>query len=57
MFQEVVDQLMITWYSLYEKNKELIEEDDEFDKSKERKKMNTYIEAIVILYKNKDGRM
>ena len=57
MFQEVVDQLMLTWYSLYEKNKDKIEQEDEFDKSRERKKMNTYIEAIVILYQNKGGRI
>lgn len=56
MFNEVVDQLMISWYSLYEKNKEKIENDDEFEQSKERRKMNQYIEAIVILYSNKHGR-
>jgi len=47
---------MVTWYSLYEKNKELMIEDEDFEKSKQRKEMNQYIEAIVILYKNKDGR-
>jgi len=56
MFEKVVDQLMVTWYSLYEKNKELMIEDEDFEKSKQRKEMNQYIEAIVILYKNKDGR-
>jgi len=56
MFEKVVDQLMVTWYSLYEKNKEKIVEDDDFEKSRERKEMNQYIEAIVILYKEKDGR-
>jgi len=56
MLEKVVDQLMVTWYSLYEKNKELMIEDEDFEKSKQRKEMNQYIEAIVILYKNKDGR-
>jgi hypothetical protein len=56
MFDEVVDLLMTQWYSLYEKNKEKIEEDDDFNQSKERKKMNKFIDAIVILYSNKYGR-
>ena len=54
MFTSVVDMLMIQWYAMYEQNKEKIEQEDEFEKSKERKKMNEFIDAIVILYNNKN---
>jgi len=56
MFTEVIDDLMIKWYSMYEQNKDKIEQDDDFDKTKERKKMNVFIDAIVILYQSKNGR-
>jgi hypothetical protein len=56
MFDEVVDMLLVQWYSMYEHNKEKIDEDDDFNQSKERKKMNKFIEAVVILYSNKYGR-
>jgi hypothetical protein len=56
MFQEVIDQLMLMWYSQYTVNKERIEQDDEFNQSRERKKMDEFIEAIVLLYSNKRGR-
>lgn len=56
MYQDVIDQLMVTWYGMYQANKEKIDEDDEFSKSRERKKMDEFIGAIVLLWQNKSNR-
>ena len=55
MFEEVIDLLMVQYYGLYEQHKDAIENDDEFNKSPERKKMNKLIEPIAILWQNKTG--
>jgi len=47
---------MLQYHALYEQNRDRIEEED-FDKTKERKKMNEYVKAIVILFQNKDSRL
>jgi hypothetical protein len=55
MFTEVIDNLLVQWYGMYTDNKEKIENDDEFNTSKERKKMDEFIEAVVILRQSKTG--
>jgi len=57
MFESVIDMLMLSYYGIYDDNRDKIEEgEDDFSKSKERKKMNELVQAIVILYQNKNGR-
>lgn len=56
MFTTVIDNLMVMWYAKYEKNKDKIEQDEEFEKSRERKEMDEFVQAIVVLYQNKTGR-
>ena len=61
MFQDVIDMLVVSYYGMYEKNKQKIAEsdeleDNEFDKSKDRKKMDEFIAAIVLLWQNRSGR-
>lgn len=56
MFDEPIDILMLEWHKRYEINKDKIIQDDEFAKTKERKEMNKFIEAIVLLYSSKNGR-
>jgi len=56
VFEETIDMIMLQYHALYEQNRDRIEEED-FDKTKERKKMNEYVKAIVILFQNKDSRL
>lgn len=56
MFDEPIDLLMLEWHKKYIENKEKIDSDTEFDKTPERKKMNKFVDAIVILWSNKNGR-
>jgi hypothetical protein len=56
MFEEPVDILIVKYYQMYTEHKDKIQNDNEFEKTQERKIMNKFLDAIVILHSNRNGR-
>jgi hypothetical protein len=55
--EKIIDQLMLMYYAKYQDNKEKLEAEDFGSTSKERKELDEFIRAIVILYQNKSSRL
>lgn len=56
MFDEPIDMLLVEAYTRYQATKEALQEDAEFRKSKERKQLDKFYEAIVVLWEAAKGR-
>lgn len=60
-FDEPIDILIVHYYGMYEQNRKVLSEQDtpefdDFEKSKERKRMDNFLDAIVILRTNTGRR-